>query len=363
MENLGFHDIQKLNEGIQKLYTLYDLDTFGVEALSILDHLIPSDVPVHNITDVRTQTVQDIGLPKYPVLSPELLNIKKQYLHEHPIAQNMDKALHGAYTISDFIDQQELQKLEGIYQKFLRPLNVEDQLMLILPSSSAGDWMQLSRENALLWGFTFSRSQRSFTERDRLILNLLRPHLFQAYSNAQKHHQLQQSLEHLGLVILNCDWQIQLITNQAATLLQSYFQNSTLPTSQIPENLRSWVRYQISNITQNTDFTNPITPLCIQQADKQLTIRLVIESPNRYLLLLEEKSTSFLNSLEMLGLSQRETEVLALVIQGKENKAIASQMAVTTSTIRRHLESIYCKLDAKSRTEAIAKALEKLDFL
>jgi hypothetical protein len=223
MENLEFYDIQKLNEGIQQLYSLHNFDTFGVDALLIIDRLVPSDMPLFHITDIQTKTVHDTFLPNYPALTPELINIKKQYLHEHPIAQNMVKALQGACKISDFIDQQEFYKLEGIYQEFMRPLEAEDQMMLFLPSNSSGDWMQLAIEKALLVGFAFNRSQRSFTERDRLILNLLRPHLFQAYSNAQKHHELQQSVDHLGLIILNCDWQIQLMTNQATTLLQSYF--------------------------------------------------------------------------------------------------------------------------------------------
>jgi DNA-binding CsgD family transcriptional regulator len=80
-------------------------------------------------------------------------------------------------------------------------------------------------------------------------------------------------------------------------------------------------------------------------------------------LLLEEQSKSLLSSLKLLGLSQRETEVLALVIQGKNNKAIARLLGISPSTTRRHLESIYHKLAASSRTEAITKALGRLGFL
>ncbi len=105
-------------------------------------------------------------------------------------------------------------------------------------------------------------------------------------------------------------------------------------------------------------------PLRIEQAGKQLVIRLVVEQPRvQYLLLLEEQTLPLLNSLELLGLSQRETEVLFCVMQGRDNKAIALQLSVHKSTVRKHLESIYCKLGVQSRTEAIAQALEKLGFL
>ena len=80
------------------------------------------------------------------------------------------------------------------------------------------------------------------------------------------------------------------------------------------------------------------------------------------MLLLEEQTLSSLNSLALLGLSQRETEVLALVIQGKDNNAVASKLSVYPSIIRKHLENIYNKWGVKSRTEAIAHALAKLGF-
>jgi len=67
--------------------------------------------------------------------------------------------------------------------------------------------------------------------------------------------------------------------------------------------------------------------------------------------------------LELLRLSQRETEVLLGVMQGKDNKAIAAQPSVGRSTVGKHLESIYHKLGVQSRTKAIAQALEKVGLL
>lgn len=94
----------------------------------------------------------------------------------------------------------------------------------------------------------------------------------------------------------------------------------------------------------------------IEQTGKQLVIRLVVEQPGaQYLLLLEEQTLTLLNSLELLGLSQRETEVLFGVMQSNDNKAIAAHLSVHKSTVRKHLESIYRKLGVQSRTEAIAQ--------
>ncbi len=370
MESLSLNDTQNLHQSIQKLYTLRNLDTFGVDALLILNQLVPSDIPHLHVTPVRTRQVLHTFLPDFPGYTPEMERMIHQHFGEHPILHHMPQTLNGVYKVSDFISQKKLQCLEGFYQQFLRPFGLEDQMVFFLPNANSGSWSEFSQTDATLVGFALHRPQRSFTERDRLILNLLRPHLFQAYCNAQHYQQLQQdlsqlqqSLNHLGLVILDNKGQVQLVTTQAVVWLESYFSKPTC-SLQLPDHLWAWVKHQGTCFTNKSDLPKACLPLRIQQSGKQLVIRLVVEQlGERYLLLLEEQTLSLLNSLELLGLSQRETEILFWVIQGRDNKAIAAQLSVHKSTVRKHLESIYRKLEVQSRTEAIAQALEKLGFL
>ena len=55
-------------------------------------------------------------------------------------------------------------------------------------------------------------------------------------------------------------------------------------------------------------------------------------------------------------LSDREVEVLRLVAAGLANQEIARQLVITPGTVKKHLEHIYGKLDAHSRTAAVARA-------
>jgi LuxR family maltose regulon positive regulatory protein len=57
-------------------------------------------------------------------------------------------------------------------------------------------------------------------------------------------------------------------------------------------------------------------------------------------------------------LSERELEVLALIAAGKTNRRIATELFVSVGTIKTHVNNLYRKLDAHSRTQAVAKARE-----
>jgi DNA-binding CsgD family transcriptional regulator len=231
-----------------------------------------------------------------------------------------------------------------------------------LPVAAPGDWQQLAQAHTVQSGFILNRGERSFTERDRLILNLLRPHIFQAYQNVERYDQahrslgqLQRSANHLGLVSLDREGQVQWATAQATTWLERYFAPPICP-GQLPDDLQLWVRGYLAGATSS--------PLHVERACEKLVIRLTIDAvADHYTLTFESQSRSNLQALAILGLSQRETEVLGWLMQGKDNKTIATQMTVGASTIRKHLENIYRKLNVQSRTEAVAEALQQLGLI
>lgn len=57
-------------------------------------------------------------------------------------------------------------------------------------------------------------------------------------------------------------------------------------------------------------------------------------------------------------LSERELEILKLVAEGLSNDAIAKKLYLATSTVKRHMNNIYAKLNVHSRTQAVAKGKE-----
>jgi DNA-binding NarL/FixJ family response regulator len=60
-----------------------------------------------------------------------------------------------------------------------------------------------------------------------------------------------------------------------------------------------------------------------------------------------------------LGLTQRESEVLELLVSGHSNKAVASKLVVSEDTVKTHIRGLYRKLGVSDRSNAIAVALRE----
>jgi len=60
-----------------------------------------------------------------------------------------------------------------------------------------------------------------------------------------------------------------------------------------------------------------------------------------------------------LGLTQRESEVLALLVAGHSNRAIAGQLVIGDETVKSHVRSLLRKLQVPDRTAAVAAALRE----
>lgn len=63
------------------------------------------------------------------------------------------------------------------------------------------------------------------------------------------------------------------------------------------------------------------------------------------------------------SLSARERELLELVAAGLGNKAIARRLELSVNTVKYHLASIFAKLDARTRAEAVSAAARRGELM
>jgi DNA-binding CsgD family transcriptional regulator len=57
--------------------------------------------------------------------------------------------------------------------------------------------------------------------------------------------------------------------------------------------------------------------------------------------------------------TKREREILRLLADGMRNEQVAQQLSISPLTVRSHVKNAMQKLEADTRTEAVAKALRE----
>jgi|GEM_PF-2545033 len=86
-------------------------------------------------------------------------------------------------------------------------------------------------------------------------------------------------------------------------------------------------------------------------------IGLVGFDTKRQKFIMVEAKTSPTNIPNNINLSNREQEVLQLVVMGNTNAQIARKLTIAESTVKGHLKKIFTKLKVQSRTEAAIYAI------
>lgn len=59
------------------------------------------------------------------------------------------------------------------------------------------------------------------------------------------------------------------------------------------------------------------------------------------------------------NLTPRESEVLELIVAGRSNKEIGSDLSISEATVKSHINSILSKLGVTDRTQAATTALQR----
>jgi DNA-binding CsgD family transcriptional regulator len=104
------------------------------------------------------------------------------------------------------------------------------------------------------------------------------------------------------------------------------------------------------------EFFPILEPFVIRRGDDRLILRHIAHGSRRLVLLREQRAAPTLEDLRSLGLSRRESEVLALVAVGHTDARIAALLLVSPRTVNHTLARVYHKLGA-NRAAATAKAL------
>ena len=303
-------------------------EPFPRSLLAALRRLVPGDF----VSYCELDRVRRLPLwsDNYPVIENDdvegELEIYWRLRHQHPVCRHGDETGDfSARKISDFLSRAELRRRE-IYWEYFRPWEIEYQMSFGLDAP-------LSHTKV----FLFTRAGgRDYTERDRKILNLLRPHLARIYEATRVRRTAREALALLGrtdapIVVLERADRVAYASPEAQRLLAAYFRGSG---GRLPQEVAEWLRERRK--------TSSAEPLTVERDGQSVAVHLVDGS-----LLLEERTGASL-------LTSRESEIVDLLAAGKTNAEIAELLWIAPGTVRKHLENVYEKLGVHSRTAAVA---------
>jgi DNA-binding CsgD family transcriptional regulator len=361
MKGLTNRQMQALLDAVILLHANLDTSTLHARIFNAIKRAVPAEFFAIDYFHPRGAWMGRELSATEPIdaTSPEYARIFEAYVHEHPLIDEfLRTGLPTPRKITDLVTTSRFHRL-GIYNEFYRLIGVDRQMALGLPITAE-----------ILVSIALNRSKRDFTEGERRILGLLRPHLMMAYHNAEalahlqlQHMQLQSALERAGVgaILFDMNGHEEFVTEQAHLWLQKYFSAPHRSASDLPEELTDWMTHYVSVAVPDKILAAPVPPLEVVCADARLRIRLLIDSEaKQVLMLMEEKATVTAKALETLGLTKREAEVLSWVMRSKTNPEIAILCGISQRTAQKHLEHIYVKFGVSSRGAAAQLAVEML---
>jgi DNA-binding CsgD family transcriptional regulator len=326
---LSSGDAERLLRFVAQAETTDDDPPFTVEFLVDLQKLVPADWAGYGEVDrVRRRSGVAVESDEYDIPRPDPL-FWSQIADTHPVRLAHARGHPGALRISDFLTRRQL-RASGLYEWF-GLYGVDHVLELQLPSPL---WRTKS--------FYFDRrGGRDFTERDRQVLDFLRPHLKRLWDQAQTKRRLSAALRELdracssGVILLDSAGTVEFVSEPARRLLRTFFAHSR--GGRLTPALADWVQ------------SGGDRPLERLRGGRRLTV----ERDGKTLLLSERDVRP--------TLTPREQEVLSWVSRGKTNAEIARLLWISPGTVRKHLENVYAKLGVNTRTAAVARFLGLLE--
>ncbi len=346
MGRLSARDLRTIVEVGRELGVIDDVDRFHASLLSALRRLVAYDIASWNIVSLSGREAEISAVDPDDCRSDGAEELMAAYLHQNPLVTAADHA--NALKFSDFISLRQLHRLE-LYDLVYRPIGVERQIAFILPSGRAS-----------IIGVALNRTRRDFSERDRSVLEAIKPVVAQAYERTVAVGVMQGMLSALqnaadaaeqAIIVLDRSGAIQFATT-AATASLNCLNELTCPDQRnnLPEPLASWCQAQRRHARQPLAFPEPLTM-------HHGTARFVRSAAGSFDAIVIQRSEHLsTESLRAAGLTKRERQMLALVALGLTNAQIALELALSRRTVAKHLEHIYAKFGVTSRTAALAKA-------
>jgi DNA-binding CsgD family transcriptional regulator len=349
-------DYERMLTVVHTVAEVTNPDMFGPVVVQEVGHVVRSDVTSLNDVDPTVGHFQFVINPASFPSPPGTEEALAELAGGHPLIRFYTETGDGsARKISDFWSTETWHESE-LYKRVYSPMGVEHQMSIALPSP-----------RPTVVGLALNRYVDDFSERDREVLNRIRPHLAQSWRNAREHMRLRgviqtasDALTADGSAAILLTDPVHELTPGALTELYRFFGRP--PTrSPLPHRIARWLERE-RDVSRQAAIGTLAKPLTATREGQRLVVRYLPAAPGHGAALLLRVSVpeEAVARLASLGLTVRESQILSHVTSGATNAQIASVLNLAPSTVKRHLDHVYRKLGVSGRVQATAVALENV---
>ena len=307
MNPLSQNDLRAFSSALEKIYNIPSLERFPSGTLSAIKRLFSCNTICYNEVVLPDSMTTWITEPANALPGPILREAFMSNFTEHPVLAHYAQTGDGrSYRISDFVSDRQFHDLT-LYNEYYRQSSVEYQLVAALMLA-----------HGQMVGIALDKDCADFTETERLSLDLIRPHLMQAYRNMQTLDLMRRTVEERGakLLVVSRSGQVRLDSDDVWRTLARYF---AVPRSRksLPDVLNRWINYERARFCQESDAPSPSVPLVVSNENGKLTLQFIWggKVAEQDLLLLEEEPAG-LDSV----LTRREAEYPDMAIPGQDQR-------------------------------------------
>lgn len=346
--------LKRVNRFLLELYATSDADA--------VRRLIPQGMPRLVATDhasFNELKLGPAGTPVIPTPVPKwwarLGEVYAQHQKEHPLWEATRERLNRTVSFDDRRYAETLPQ-STLYNEYFLPSGTRHQLSSMI-----------YRRGPVHVGVAVNRASRGFSETDRMVFDLISPHLGQAWKNALVLAELRNGQEtpardatgrQAVVAVDAARGAIRALSPEASGILRSHFGCDAEGGGCLPDGMRSWLRQQQDVLgAEDRGAPQPLQPLELRSRSGRLTARLARHSPGETLVLIEESAVSP-EKVPAPTLTLREAEILHWLGEGKRNIEIGTILGISARTVGKHLEHIFVKLGVETRTAAVRAAAD-----
>lgn len=330
---------------VDEIRRVATLDAYADAVMSGLFDLIDCQDVSYNEIDPSARRVAWRTLPDQGELMAEFAPTFERLMQQNPLIHHYD--LTGdtrALMWSDFMPVEQLRQTE-LHREMFSKLGIDHQMAVTLPAAPG-----------IIVGVAVN-SPSPFTERDRAIMNTLRPYLSHTYRSIQLGDELSTVRARLrdgGWVaaLAAPDGEVTHVGDEAAAALDE-LDVVVEPGRPLPDRLREHFLPGVGGYRPDQPAV-PSTATRLSDEGDGVDGWFVPGPVEPHVVLVQTGGDRERARLVAAGLSPRQVEVALHLAQGGTNRTIAGRMGIAEGTVRKHLESVYRALSVNDRASAIA---------